>query len=148
MKPAMGRFGTMVAGVTAVLGGGLVLIATWGSELWVRIVVTAAAVLAACLYGFLWERLLGDPRDEEDLRGVGPLSTVGRRDVADSVYLTAPLAVLVWIVVFVTLLMLGRFLQAATMVGVTAVAVLTVRWLVSNPPHRRRRRRRRPQPPN
>jgi MFS family permease len=138
----MGRFGRTVAGVTALLGGSLTLMVTWRSELWVCIVLTAAAVVAAFLYGFLWERLLGDPSHEEDLRGVDPISTAGRRKVADSVYLTAPLAVFAWIVVFVTFLLLGRFLQAATMVGVTAVAVLTVRWMLTEPPHRRRRRRR------
>ena len=81
------------------------------------------------------------PYEEEELRGVGPVSTELRHWVANSVYLSAPWGVLIWIVAFVALLVLGYFLHAAAMVGVTGAVVLIVRWLTREPPHRRRRRR-------
>jgi len=140
-----GSFAWKVGAIAALLGGGFVLWATRDSEPWVRLVLTGGAVLAAFLYGFAWVRVFGSPYDDEELRGVGPLSTLYRQQIADSVYLTAPLGVLVWIVAVVTQLVLGYFSGAAATVGVTGVVVLIVRWL-TKPPHRRRRRRRPHQP--
>jgi hypothetical protein len=136
------RFALKIAVVGAVLTGGLALWFVWDWQPWVRAAITGGAVLLAGVYGFAWERVFGSPYDEAELRGVGPLSTVLQRRVADEVYLTAPLAVLFWLLSFLTLLLLGRFLHAAAMVGVTGVVVLTVRWMLKEPPHRRRRRRR------
>ena len=137
----MGSFAWKIAVCTAVPGGVLVL---WLTQ---SVLLAAATVPAACLYGFAWEHVFGDPCDEEEMTGVGPLSTGALRGFGDSVYLTAPLAILGWIVGFVALLALGCFLHAAAMVGVTGVVVLIVRSLTQAPPHRRRRRRR-TQPPS
>jgi len=125
-----------IAVCAGIPGAILVLVATH------NVLLAAAAVPVAALYGYAWERLFGDPYDGEELEGVGPLSTGGLRGMADSVYLTAPLGVLVLIVVVVIQLATGHFLWAAATAGATGVAALIARALTeTRPPHRRRRRR-------
>jgi hypothetical protein len=132
------RFAWKIAAVASVWGAGAVVLLTWHAELGVRVGLTVGAVLAACSYGLAWERLFGSPY--ENLDRVRSVSGAVRRSVEDSVYLTAPMSALIWIGTVLTFVVLGHFLYAAAMVGVTGVIVLIVRALTREPPHRRRRR--------